>query len=182
MFLAYASGSFGFGIMSMAGFLVPLRAQELGAPLAVIGLIVGAGSVIAIVGSVPVGALTDRIGGRQVYVLSTMLCGTGAVLLALTDNYWGMLLIELVFGFPRTSVWIASQGYISCVGSPEERARIAGLFAFSSNGAALAAPLLVGLSAELLGFRDSFWVLVPVAAIYTVIGLALPDVRSGSAA
>lgn len=182
MFLAYVSGSFGFGFMAMAGFLVPLRAQELGAPLAVIGLIVGANSVLSIVGSVPAGALCDRLGARQLYILSTVMCAIGVLLLALTENYWVMLLVELVFGFPRTTVWIATQAYVTSLGRPEERASVTSRLSFSSNAGALAAPLLAGASAELVGYQASFWVLVPVAAVYTLIGVMLPDVRSGGAA
>jgi len=134
--------------------------------------------VVAMIGSVPAGALADSIGARQVYVLSTVLSGAGALFLALTDSYWVMLLVELVFGFPRTTGWVASQTYISFVGRPEERTRIAGLFSFSTSIGSLTAPLLGGLSAQLIGYQASFWVLVPIAAAYTATGLALPDLRA----
>lgn len=69
--MAYVAGSFGFGVQSMLSFLVPLRAKELGAPLEVIGLIVGAGALIGAVMSVPSGALSDRIGARRAYAMGT---------------------------------------------------------------------------------------------------------------
>ena len=52
LLLAYAAGSYGFGFQAMYQFLLPLRARELGAPVELIGLLVGIGAVVPAVLSV----------------------------------------------------------------------------------------------------------------------------------
>ena len=177
MLLPYISGSFGFGFHALVGFIVPLRALELGAPHQVIGLIIGAGGLLPIFLSIPAGELVDRIGARRVYVVGTALSALVTAAYALTSSYWVMLVLELLVGFPRTMPWVASQAYITGIGTPEERATIMGRFSFTTNLVQMAGPLMAGLMAQMVGYQSSFWIAMAVAVGYTLIGLTLPDVR-----
>lgn len=178
MFLAYATGTFGFGFSQLTSFLVPLRAKELGADLQTIGFIIAAGGLIPIFLSIPAGEWADRFGARRVYIVGTALSAVAMFCYALTDNYWVMLGIELMVGFPRTMPWVASQAYISNVGAPEQRAAIVGRFSSATNFVQLFGPLIAGGIAQLLGFKLAFWWVFAVAIAYTVMGLALPEVHN----
>jgi MFS family permease len=175
MLLAYVSGSFGFGFGTMVSFLVPLRAGELGASPEVIGLIVGAGALLSVPLSMPIGVLIDRLGPRRSYILGTALSGIGTLWLALATDAWTMLVAQLLFGIPRGIPWVASQAYITGIGTAEDQPRITGRFSFFVNGGLFVAPLLVGWVAEAVGYQRSFYFLALVALLFTLIGVALPE-------
>lgn len=177
MLLAYFCGSFGFGFPSMISFLLPLRARELGAPLEVIGLIVGSGALVPALLSVTSGALADRIGARRAFALGAAMSGVSALCFALMTNYWAMLAAQVMQGYFRTMGWVASQTYITGVGTPAERAAITGRFSFAVNVGPLIYPLLIGAVADVVGFRTSFLVAAAIGALYVAVGLALPELR-----
>lgn len=177
MLLAYVSASYGFAFSAMVAFLIPLRAHELGAPIGVIGLIVGAGAALPALLSVPSGELSDRLGPRKTYILSTLVSGITCLVGAYTESYWILFCAQLVTGMGRSTAWLASQTYLSNVGRDDERARIAGRMSFATNGGMILAPLVIATSTDLFGLRLSFVTLTVLSLAYTLIALRLPEVR-----
>ena len=178
LLVAYAAGSFGFGFQNMVQFLVPLRAQELGVPLEFIGVLVGAGALVPALLSVTSGELVDRFGARQAYIGGTLVCVASALLFVPVTEFAGLFVIQLVMGFARSTAWIASQGYVSHLGTGEERATHMGRLSFASSAGTLVAPLVIGAAAQVLGYQDAFFVAAGLASLYVVMGLVLPDVRA----
>lgn len=177
MGLAYFASAFGFAAMVMPGFLVPLRAQELGAPLAIIGLVVGAGSVLPAFLSVSAGALSDRLGPRRVYMYSALVAGVAALLSALTTSYWMLGVLQLAAGLAASFVWLASQAYLASIGRPDQLAAIMGKMSFATNAGMVVSPVLIGASAELIGYQWSFAVIAAIAFLFALVGWILPEVR-----
>jgi MFS family permease len=178
LLVAYAAGSFGFGFQNMVQFLVPLRAQELGVPLEFIGVLVGAGALVPALLSVTSGELVDRFGARQAYIGGTLVCVVSALLFVPVTAFVGLFAIQLVMGFARSTAWIASQGYVSHLGTGEERATHMGRLSFASSAGTLVAPLVIGAAAQVLGYQDAFFVAAGLASVYVLMGLVLPDVRA----
>lgn len=178
MLLAYLSGSFGFGFGTMVSFVVPLRAKELGASPELVGLIVSAGALLSVPLAMPIGVLIDRLGPRRAYVLGTALTAVGSLFLTAAPSFWAILVLQLLFGVPRGVPWIAAQVYITGIGSPAEQPAITGRFSFFVNGGMFVAPLMVGVVAEAMGYQYSFLFLALVAAGFTGIGLALPEIQA----
>ena len=75
MLVFYVACGFPISFLSMVMFLVPLRARELGAPVELIGIIIGVGALLGMIAAVPAGALADRIGARQSFLLGAVLDG-----------------------------------------------------------------------------------------------------------
>src|SRR4051812_49818758 len=75
--LAYSTGAYGLSINAITFFLVPLRADELGAGIGVIGLLVGTKALVETVTAVPLGAFMDRTGPRRSLLLGTAGAGPG---------------------------------------------------------------------------------------------------------
>lgn len=180
MLLAYITSGFAFGSGGMTSFLVPFRLQELGTPLEFIGLIVGSGSLLSMFASIPLGAFADRIGSRRAYMVGTVLTGITSAGLALAPNFWVVAALQLLRGSAGSLPWIASQAYVTSLGTESQRAGIAGRFAFAVNLSSFVAPLVIGVSAEAVGYQHAFWVVVLMAAAYTFMGSALPDLFGGS--
>lgn len=177
LLIAYVTGSFFFSFSGMMNFLIPLRAQELGAPLEIIGLIVGAGTLLGFVMSIPAGALADRIGARWAYILGTSFCACVALGQALSDSYWTMLVLQLARGLMGSMAWVASQTYIAHIGTEADRPTITGRFSFSTNLGSLLTPLATGAIAQVLGYQMSFWFVVAYGLLFTFLGFNLKNVR-----
>jgi MFS family permease len=173
--LFYVSCGFPITLWTMANFLVPLRAREVGAPLEIIGLLVAAGSVLGTIGAVPAGALADAIGTRRAFILGALLSAVGAFAMALTDNLWAMLAIQLYRGFPHSVSWVASQTYATGIGSPEDRATITGRFSFATSVSSLLSPLAMGAVAQYAGYTAAFVFVGGFALLHVFAGLLLPE-------
>lgn len=178
LWLAYSSGAFGLAMIAQAGFLVPLRARELGASFDVIGLIVGAGAVAAVFASVPSGALIDRLGPKRTFVVGAGACVAVSLLFPLVTDYRWFLVLQPLLGLARNLGWVASQSYITSLGSEQERPTLTGRFSFFSNVGQMAGPLLVGAAAEVVGFRWAFLVPAAYALCFVVVGAFLVETRS----
>lgn len=174
--LAYATGGFGLSTVSQAAFLVPLRARELGASLDAVGLIVGAGAVGALLMSVPSGALLDRLGPKRTYVLGAAITGLVSMLFPLVTNYWWFLLLQALLGMVRNLAWMATMSYIASIGTERQRTTLTGRFIFVSNFGQVVGPLLVGASAELVGYRWALFVPAAYALLFSFLGLFLPAI------
>ncbi len=177
MFMAYVSAAFGFSAMVMAGFLVPLRAKELGAPLEVIGLVVGFSGLLPAFLSISAGALIDRHGPRKAYLWSSVLSALVALLSALTSNYWVLGLLQIGAGLFSSMAWLASQAYVTSLGRSDELPGILGRMSFSTNAGMVISPVLIGFSADMIGYQWSFGTMAVIAAVFALIGWLLPPVR-----
>ncbi|MPZ22624.1 MAG: MFS transporter, partial [Dehalococcoidia bacterium] len=177
MFLAYLAGSFGFAPAIMASILVPLRAEELGAPIILIGVIVASGALAPAILGVWSGSLSDQLGSKFTYTLGTALAGVAALASAVSPDYWLLMACQMLFGLARTGSWTASQSYITSVGTVAERPAIAGRFGLSANLGALIAPVLLGVAAEIVGYQAAFLFIAATCFGYTVVGVALRDIK-----
>jgi len=178
MLVYYAACGFPISFLSMVMFLLPLRARELGAPVELIGIIIGAGSLLGMIAAVPAGALADRIGARQSFLLGAVLDGLAAIAFWMTDSYWMMLGIQFLRGIPHSMAWVASQTYVAIIGGPEERAALTSRFSFATGVSGLISPILVGSVAELVGYRSAFFFLAFFCVAHVAMALLIPDVRS----
>jgi len=176
--LAYASGAFGLAMTAQVTFLVPLRARELGASFDIIGLLIGSGALAAALSSVSCGAVIDRLGPKRTFILGAAGTAVLSLLFVLVTSYWWFFLLQPVLGIARNLGWVASQGYITSVGTPQERPKLAGRFSFFSSVGQMAGPVLVGGAAQLFGFRLALLVPAVYALCFVLLGLLLTETRS----
>jgi|GEM_PF-1227642 len=175
LWMAYVVGAFGLGVSQQANFLIPLRARELGASFEVIGLIVGASAVVPTLLSVPLGGIIDRLGPRRSFIAGTSLTAVVALTFLAATSYWTLLGLQMVLGAVRTMAWLASQSYITSLGSAEDRASLTGRFAFFSNVGTMVGPLVAGLVAQVVGFRLAFGWLAFYALVFAILGWMLRE-------
>lgn len=178
LWMAFFSGAFGLAMSAQINFLVPLRARELGASFDIIGLIVGAGALAPALLSVPLGSVIDRLGPRRSFVTGTMSAALLAVMFVFVTSYWWFLVLQPLLGLARNLGWVASQSYVTSVGTAEQRPGFTGKFSLFSNGGQMLGPLMVGGIAQLVGFQWTFLFLACYAALFSVIGLLLADTRA----
>ena len=169
------AGAFGLAVTSQINFLVPLRARELGATMELVGLMVGAGAAAPALFSVTSGVAIDRLGARQTFVLGAAATAALALLCVFVTNYWWFLALQPVLGVARNLGWLASQAYITGLGTEQQRPALAGRFAFFTNAGQMVAPAMIGIVAQLTGFRWAFLFLAAYSVIFAIVGLLMPS-------
>jgi MFS family permease len=154
--------------------LVPLEAQELGASPAVIGLIVGAFSLLSFFLSVPIGGFTDRFGVKRMLLLG-VLCNTSSSLLLLHANVLFLMASQVLGGLGFQLHIVSSQSFVARLESPIRRERTFGYLTFSAAFGQSLGPVLGGVIASRFGYRDAFVVslLISIACLM-VSGLREP--------
>lgn len=173
--LAYATGAYGLGINAVTAFLVPLRADELGAGLGLIGVLVSAKAIVEAAGSVPVGTFMDRIGPRRSIMLGsagTALVGIGFLL---TGSLVALAIAQLLLGAFRPLAWVGGQSYTASIRDGEDRKTDTGRFSFAANLGQIAGPLLGGIVVGVFGTQAAFSVIVGYGIVFLLLAAVLPE-------
>lgn len=173
LWLSYLSGGFGLGLSAQVGFLIPLRAHELGASIGFIGLIIGLNSFAPAILSVPMGAMIDRIGAERSFVLGAAGATLMTALFVAVPSYQWFAVLLPFSGLARSVGWLASQAHITSLGEPGVRAAHAGRFSSVANISQMVGPLVAGGATQLFGLRTALLVPAVFSLIFTVNGLFL---------
>lgn len=160
---------------AMLALAVPLRANDLGATLDVIGLIVGGGLLAPAILSVSLGAVVDRAGAKASFLVGTGVTALATASMVLVQNYWWFLLLVPIAATAISMGWVASQAYITGLATGARQVTITGRFSFFGTIGQMVGPLFAGLSVELLGFRWGLLGLSLYALVYLGDGLLLRE-------
>jgi MFS family permease len=181
--LVYLIGFISAGAFTLLQFLVPLWSQALGAPPLTVGIIAGAGSLLPSLFMVPVGALIDQRGARQVLAVAAVLAALSAALMPLAPGYWWLVPVQIAGGLGRTAAWVAAQAYLIQVTPSSELTRRTSSFSFTTSSGTFLFPIVGGFLVDLAGHGVAFGL---GAVAYAVLLLALrplpPLAPAGSAA
>ena len=158
--------------------LVPLEAQELGASPAVIGLIVGAFSLLSLFLAVPIGGFTDRFGVKRMLLLG-VLCNAASSLLLLFANVFFLMASQVLGGLGFQLLIVSSQSYVASFESPLRRERTFGYLTFSAAFGQSLGPVLGGIIATRFGYREAFFVSL-LLSIASLIVLGVRESRTVS--
>ena len=149
--------------------ILPIHAQNLGANLNIVGLIVASYAIGQIIFRIPIGIGSDIVGSRKLFAcISTFLASAGSLGLALSTN-------EITMFFSRSLVGIGAAGwvaisvlYASYFGEGDKSKAMSYLM-FIHSFSVLLATLVGGYMAEHLGNLSTFW----TSTIFGVLGTIL---------
>ncbi|MEB2314406.1 MAG: MFS transporter [Sorangiineae bacterium] len=126
-----------FAVWMMGGVLVTFLAEQRILPLDreqmgwLIGVPVLTGSLLRL----PVGVLTDRFGGRAMFIVVMLVAAGGALLASMASGFGSLLLASLVFGLAGTA-FAVGVAYTSVWFPPERQGTALGIFGAGNAGAA----------------------------------------------
>src|SRR5213078_4539543 len=106
--------------------LLPFYAESLGAPPAVVGMLVSAYAACQLIAGPPLGHLSDRIGRRPVLLVSQIGTCVGFLILAYAHTLWVVFLARIIDGLTAGNLTVA-QAYIADVTDPQNRTKSFGL-------------------------------------------------------
>lgn len=158
--------------------LLPLYLRKLGAPVALVGVVMAAFFLAAILVQYPVGRLSDRIGRKPIQLGGLIVFALASTAFALIGSPIAALLVRSAQGAGAGVVDVANNATVGAVVPPSQQGRAYGaLFASRTVGLAIG-PLCGGL-AGLSAMRFLF-VVAAVAALAACVPVALvvPSTRA----
>ena len=160
--------------------VLPDLGRRLGASPAMIGLLFGSFGATMLVVSLPMGAVSDRIGRRAPMLAGLVALAASTLLFAYALRLPSLFAARLVQGAADATTWVVGFALVADLYPPEERGRVAGLILGGTSVAYLVGPSIGGWLYEIGGIRMPFLVVTGMAVL-TLIGflwLRLPDHRA----
>jgi MFS transporter, DHA1 family, solute carrier family 18 (vesicular amine transporter), member 1/2 len=152
---------------SVAIPVLPALSQRLGASPTMIGLLFGSFGVTLLLVSVPMGAISDRIGRKGPIVGGLVALAAASVLFAYADTLPWLFAARLVQGAADAVTWVVGFALIADLYESSERGRITGIVMMGTSFAVMFGPTLGGWFYEIGGIRLPF-IAVAVMAIVDV--------------
>jgi MFS family permease len=147
--------------------VLPVHAEQLGASLSAIGLLVGVYGVGQLLLRVPIGVLSDRDGRRRPFVAGGLVCaGLAGVALALATDPAGLILGRALSGV-AAAAWVAFAVLFASYFAPARATYAISLINFVNQVATACATYGGSLLAQAQGVQASFW----GAAVLSGLGL-----------
>jgi NNP family nitrate/nitrite transporter-like MFS transporter len=131
-------------------------------------------------GRIPLGLLTDRLGGRKVFTGTMVASVVAALLMGQVETYSQLLLFGFFTGIALASFSVGV-AFVSGWYPPEKQGFALGVYGAGNVGQSLAAfgaPLLFSQ----LGFRNTFWTFAALLALWCLVfGLFAKDAPRAAA-
>ncbi|TVT27540.1 NarK/NasA family nitrate transporter, partial [Amycolatopsis rhizosphaerae] len=171
--LATAGFAINFWAWALLSPLAPLLKDELGLSSFSQSLVVAVPVVVGSLGRIPVGALTDRYGGRVMFPLVSAATIVPVLFLGLAgySSLAALLAGGFVLGVGGTAFAIGVP-FVSAWFPPNRRGLAIGIFGAGMGGTAIAALTTVSL-ADAWSIRAPFVVTAAVLAVYAVVAALL---------
>jgi MFS family permease len=156
--------------------VVALSATHLGASVAVAGLVVGAAGLGQVIGDIPAGALTNRIGERRAMLGATVLVSLALAACLVVPNVWGLAIAIGCTGLAGAVWGLARQAYLSEAIPIELRARALSTLGGVQRIGSFIGPFLGAGAMKFLGTDGAYWVHLVAALLACAVLVSLPDV------
>jgi multidrug resistance protein len=149
--------------------VLPDLSRRLGASPTMIGLLFGSFGVTLLTVSLPMGAMSDRIGRKGPMVGGLVALAAASVLFAYADTLPWLFAARLVQGAADAVTWVVGFALIADLYDSSERGRITGIVMMGTSFAVMFGPTLGGWLYEIGGIRLPFI----AVAVMAVVDIAL---------
>ena len=136
-----------------AGLVAGIDEVQIGNLIAIAGL-------FGLVGSIPAGIATDRIGRKWPLVTGLLATAIATYLMAITDDFSAALLAVIVFGLAEAIGQGTLQVYAMDQAPADKRGAFLGTWMLFTNAGQITGPLVIGTIVDIYGFRTGFTVVV----------------------
>jgi multidrug resistance protein len=150
---------------SIAIPVLPDLSRKLGASPTVIGFLFASFGVTLLLVSVPMGAVSDRIGRKAPLVGGLAALAAASLIFAFADTLPWLFAARLVQGAADAVTWVVGFALIADLYPPNERGRVTGTVMMGTSFAIMVGPTIGGWLYELGGMRTPFVVVAVLATI-----------------
>jgi len=156
--------------------MIPIVAENLGASLALAGLVSAILMVGELVGDIPSGWLVSRIGERPAMIGASFLSITGLVVCILAPNPWALGFGIFLIGLATAVFALARHAFMTSFVPPAYRARSLSTLGGIFRAGLFIGPFLTALAIQLTGTAASaFWIHIVMCAAAALILITLRD-------
>ena len=165
---------------SIAVPVLPDLARRLGASPTTIGLLFASFGVTLLTVSIPMGAVSDRIGRKAPMVGGLVALASATLLFAYADGLPWLFAARLVQGAADAVTWVVGFALIADLYGPEERGRVAGIVMSGTSAAVMVGPSLGGWLYQIGGIRLPFLSVAALASLVTLgfVWLKVPSAHA----
>jgi DHA1 family solute carrier family 18 vesicular amine transporter 1/2 len=165
---------------SIAVPVLPDLSARLGASPTMIGLLFASFGVTLVTVSMPMGAISDRIGRKPPMVGGLLALAAASALFAYADTLPWLFAARLVQGASDAVTWVVGFALVADLYQPSERGRVMGLVMSGTNLAFMGGPTIGGWLYETGGIRLPFMFVgaLAVAGAIAFTWLEVPDRQS----
>ncbi|MDT0631559.1 MFS transporter [Rubrivirga sp. S365] len=165
-----------FWAWNLLGPLAPTYRELLSLTPFQVSLLVAVPALIGSLARIPIGALTDRLGGRVMFTAVTALTILPVVFLSVADAYSSLLVGGLFLGLGGASFAVGIP-FVNAWTPPARRGLALGIYGAGNVGTAVSGFLSPSI-AESMGRPAAFWVvavaLAATAAVFFLLGRDAP--------
>jgi MFS transporter, DHA1 family, solute carrier family 18 (vesicular amine transporter), member 1/2 len=151
---------------SIAIPVLPDLSRKLGASPTMIGFLFASFGVTLLLVSVPMGAVSDRIGRQGPLVGGMAALAAASLIFAFANTLPWLFAARLVQGAADAVTWVVGFALIADLYPPNERGRVTGTVMMGTSFAIMVGPTIGGWLYELGGMRTPF---IAVAALATIV-------------
>jgi NNP family nitrate/nitrite transporter-like MFS transporter len=167
--LLLGTGAFAvcFAIFGSVSAMMPLLKKQLALSPIQSSIALAVPVLLGSLGRIPLGILTDRMGGKVVFIAVMLTSAVAAFAMGFVSAYWQLVLCGLFLGI-SLAVFSVGVGFVSAWYPPQRQGTALGIYGAGSIGQSLAAygsPLI----AAAIGARWGFWAFVLLTIFWTAL-------------
>jgi MFS family permease len=170
-FWIFLSIMFVFTLGNSSDFFVILRAQNMGAPLLQVVLMLILFNATYAVTSLPMGILSDRLGRRKVIILGWFIYALVYMGFAVSSEIWHIYLLFTLYGIYYGIVEGVAKAYVADLAPVEKRGTAYGLYQGVVGLTLVAASLVAGLLWDNVSVASPFYLGAGLAFV-ALLGIA----------
>ncbi len=170
-------GHAGFGLLFP---VIPLYAQTLGAPVAMVGFAVGVFSYAAALTMIPFGMLSDRFGRRRFLVAGLVMFTVAPLFYVWVSSPAQLILVRVFHGLASAAFIPPANALVVDMTPPDRRGEALGWFTSAIMIGFIVGPITGGFLLDCCGFNAAFY--ASVAASLAALLLILPWLKGMPAA
>jgi MFS family permease len=157
----------GYGSFSIGVHIVP-HATDMNIPMVSAANILAVRGAISIVGNNVLGALADRTGNRQIFIIGFILMSATLFWLSMADAQWMLYLFIVIFGFATGGMGASESPLTAWLFGMKSHGLIYGVVHVGYTIGAAAGPYITGYIFDLTGSYQTAFL---TCAVLSVIGL-----------
>lgn len=171
--LTLATGAFAvcFSVFGSVSAMMPMLKKQLGLDPLQVSIALAIPVLLGSLGRIPLGALTDRFGGRIIFLLVLLFSAIPAFLMGRVATYGELLVYGFFIGIALAS-FAVGVAFVSPWYPPQKQGGALGIYGAGNAGQSLAAfgaPVIAATA----GFAWGFWTFGALAVVWLVLWAAM---------
>jgi MFS family permease len=159
---------------------LPSNPAAAGIAAASLGLVLSANRLVRLAANSLGGLLSDRLGRRRPYLLGMVLALASTAGYLVSDSLWSLLVSRVLWGIAFALLYVGGIAIMLDHSTDADRGRTVGFYQSLLQLGTLVGLVLSGFLTDLLGYRGTLAIYVPLTALG--LGIALWVLRAGDPA